>query len=173
MTSLRLLPLTLLLAAPLGAMGPQAPLILPPTGTTTSNSPDQAMATLMRDVKTTRRQVMTDAMKADLKPDETRTFWGIYDPFDREMTVLIERHLDLIRRYAQVFVESTPAQIDQLVEESFAVDAAKAQLRRRTYQQMGKALSPRTAARFYMVDMRTERLIEARIANDIPVLSSK
>jgi len=173
MTLLRLLPLTLLLAVSPGAAGPQAPLILPPSGTTPSNSPDQAVANLLRDVRTSRRQIMTDAMKPDLKPDEAKTFWAIYEPFDREMTVLIERHLNLIRTYAQVFVESKPAQLDQLVEESVTLEAAKAQLRKRTYQQLSKALSARSAARFYMLDMRSERLIEARIANDIPVLSTK
>jgi hypothetical protein len=131
------------------------------------------MASVKQDVRAAKRQIVGNAMVPELKPEEVKAFWGVYDRYDQEMSGLFARHLDLVRRYAAAYEQPKAAQFEPLMDELFTVEAAKVQLRRRYFGEFAKALSPRAAARFTMVDLRTDRLIEAQIAGEVPLVSAK
>jgi hypothetical protein len=150
------------------AWGQEGSLILPP-----SQTPEQFIATMKQDVRVSKRQMVSQAMVPELRPDQVKSFWAVYDRYEKEMSGLFDQSMLLVQRYGAVYNNATSADVQQLADDLFTLEAAKLLVRKRYFAEFTKVLPAKAAARFTQVDFRVDRAIDAKIASEIPVFSVK
>lgn len=143
-------------------------LILPP-----SQTPEQFIATMKQDVRVSKRQMVSQAMVPELKPDQVKAFWTVYDRYEKDMSGLFDESMGLVQRYGAVYTNATSAQVQQLADDLFTLEAAKLAVRKRYFTEFTKVLPAKAAARFTQVDIRVDRIIDAKIAGEIPIFNVK
>lgn len=84
-----------------------------------------------------------------------------------------EGNLVLPRSHTPEQFIATSAELQQLAEGLFTLEAAKLLVRKRCFTEFTKVLPAKAAARFTQVGIHVDREIDAKIASDIPIINVK
>ena len=122
---------------------------------------------LRSDIRTKKMALMKENM--DLADTEAEAFWKVYRNYESDMRDLWDKHLALIKDYAMHYEAVDEKKADQLATDSLKLEEDTVKLRRRYYNQMRKATSAVTAARFLQVDHRINTMVNAQLAQGIPL----
>lgn len=128
----------------------------------------QYLELLRSDLKTTKVAVLTEAM--ELTPADAEKFWPAYREYEVALSKIYDDRLNIIRDYANSYQQMTDEVAKGLVERSFKNERARADLRRKTFGAMSKAVSPVVAARFIQVENQLGMLIDLQIASELPLV---
>jgi hypothetical protein len=123
---------------------------------------------LKSDVRTQRRALITGAMS--LTEEQAQKFWPIYKEYENESDKLVDRELELIKKYADMYKGMTDDVADKLLNEAMELEQAELDLNKKYYKKMKKELGAKTAAKFRMVDNRINLMINLQIAASVPVI---
>jgi hypothetical protein len=102
---------------------------------------------------------------------EDKAFWPIYRQYDAEMSKLGDERVALITEYAQSYETMTDAVADKLAAKAIDLEARRRTVTANCYDQVKKALSPKTAFRFLQVEHQLQLLIDLQIAASLPIAS--
>ena len=123
---------------------------------------------LRKDVKKQKVSILSELM--NLSPDEASKFWPVYNEYDKALTVLYDGRVDLIKTYTENFGSITDPLATKLANDVLDLEEKRIQLRRRYFDRMSKALSPKQAARFLQIENQLEKIIDLQIASSLPVV---
>lgn len=127
-----------------------------------------AYAELLRsDVRAQKVAIITEVM--GFTEAEDAAFWPIYREYDVEMSKLGDERVALISEYARHYSEMTDELSEKLALKALDLEARRAAARRKCYERVKAALSPRTAMRFLQVEHQLQLLIDLQIAASLPV----
>ena len=101
---------------------------------------------------------------------EAEAFWPIFRDYERELMKLNDDRLQIYREYAQSYESLTQEKANDLAERSLDWQAARVKLMRNYYKKFSKALSPKTAAKFFQVENQIWMLMDAQIASQLPLV---
>lgn len=159
----------LLLAAvlPLGSLT-----AFPQTGEKSSDPDDlrAVLETLRSDVNGYKVRVINQAMQ--LTGPEADKFWPIYRQYERELGLVADKKVALIREFADrcaagTLDNKTAAKIAQQWLKN--VDA-RLKLWKKYHKKIGKAVSPARAAQFLQVENQVALFMDLNIAAEMPAL---
>jgi hypothetical protein len=129
-----------------------------------------AYAELLRsDVRAQKVAIITEVM--GFTETEDKAFWPIYRQYDAEMSKLGDERVALITEYAQSYETMTDAVADKLAAKAIDLEARRRTVTANCYDQVKKALSPKTAFRFLQVEHQLQLLIDLQIAASLPIAS--
>ena len=127
-------------------------------------------------------QILRDKVKADKKlvvaanmeltEAEGKTFWPVYEAYQKELQVLNQRLLTAIQAYAEGYNNKsiTDAQAKKLADEALAIDEAEIKMRRSYATKLGQILPAKKAARYLQLENKIRAAIRYDLASGIPLV---
>ena len=126
------------------------------------------MELLRADVKAKRVAIITEIMQ--FSDTEDATFWPIFRQYDLELTKLGDGRMQLIADYVKNYDDITNEKADELMSTAFSLEAQRAELKKKYFDIMKKALSARTAARFFQVENQMQHIVDLQISASLPAM---
>jgi hypothetical protein len=157
---------TALIAGPGVVYGQNA--ISQPAAEPTSDSSDQYISMLRKDVRSLKKQIV--AANLDLTDDEAVKFWPIYDQYTADLGKVNDTKVALIKDYARNYTTMTDEQAEAYVRGRAAVDESVNRLRLKYFPIFHRVLSGKTAATFFQIEWRVSLLVDLQLASQIPLI---
>jgi hypothetical protein len=153
--------LVLILAMPLAAQEKKA---------APANADETNMQILRDKIKADKKAVVASNMQ--LSDAESRAFWPIYDEYQKDLTKLNQRIADLVKNYADAWNKKalTSEVAKKLTDESLAIEASEASMRKAYADKLGKAVSATTTARYLQIEGKIRAIIRYEMAASIPLV---
>ena len=123
---------------------------------------------LSRDVLQAERKLLV-SRGLELTDAEGAAFWPVYDQYAAEQRALNDRLIKVIESFAADYDTLTDERAEELLEESLSIREDRNQLRRSYLKRFSKAVTGKKLARFYQIDNKIDALLDARIAEVIPL----
>jgi len=117
---------------------------------------------------------MTLIINLDLTPEESETFWPLYEEYRQKVRSIRGRKLSLIEAYAERYRAGT---VDDDFAEMAIKDALKIQLetvkiRQKYWKKFRRIVPAIKAARFYQLENKMDTEIDFVLAGGIPLVES-
>ncbi|MGC2527289.1 MAG: hypothetical protein WA639_06055 [Candidatus Acidiferrum sp.] len=123
---------------------------------------------LRADVKAKRVAIITEIMQ--FNDADAATFWPIFRDYDHELSKLGDTKVQLITDYIKNYDNITNEKADELMSAALALEAQRAELKKKYFDIMKKALSARTAARFFQVENQMQQVVDLQISANLPTM---
>jgi hypothetical protein len=123
---------------------------------------------LRADVAAKRVAIITEIMQ--FNDSEAATFWPLFRDYDYELSKLRDVRVQLITDYIKNYDDITNEKADELMSAALALEAQRAELKKKHFDIMKKALSARTAARFFQVENQMQQVVDLQISANLPAL---
>ncbi len=105
-----------------------------------------------------------------LSDKEAQAFWPIFREYEKDLMKLNDEKLQIYKEYAQYYESMTEEKADKLAERALDLQAGRVKLMRTYYKKFSKALSPKTAAKFFQVENQIWTLMDVQIASELPLM---
>ena len=127
-----------------------------------------AYAELLRsDLRTQKVAIITEVV--GFTEAEDKAFWPIYRQYDAEMSKLGDERVALISDYSKNYANLTDEVADKIARGALDLQAKRQAVSARYYDQIAKAIPPRTALRAWQVENQLQLLIDLQIASALPI----
>jgi len=123
---------------------------------------------LRADVKAKRVAIITEIMQ--FSDADAATFWPLFRDYDYDLSKLGDTRVQLISDYIKNYDAITNERADELASAAFSLEAQRAELKKKHFDIMKKALSARTAARFFQVENQMQQIVDLQISSNLPAL---
>jgi hypothetical protein len=127
----------------------------------------QAYEKLLRsDLNAKREAIVTEILQ--LSDSDAQTFWPIYRDYEKERTKLDDTESQLTNEYVAAYKNISEDKADELLSKSFELEAQRAELKKKYFDTMKKALSASTAARFFEIDTQMQHVYDLQLSAKLP-----
>jgi hypothetical protein len=123
---------------------------------------------LRADVKAKRVAIITQIM--EFSDADAAIFWPLFRDYDHELSKLGDTRVQLISDYIKNYDDISDAKADELMSGAFAIEGERAGLKKKHFDIMSKALSARTAARFFQIENQMQDVVDLQISANLPAL---
>ncbi|RSL15407.1 hypothetical protein EDE15_0893 [Edaphobacter aggregans] len=131
----------------------------------------QAYEKLLRmDVNAKREMLVKEIMH--LSDADSQTFWPIYKDYEAERAKLDDAEAQLMSDYAKDYPSISDDAADQVMSKSLELETQRAELRKKYYDTMKKALSAEIATKFFEVDSQLQHIYDLQVASKLPANQS-
>jgi hypothetical protein len=148
-----------------------------------SSAPALAAETAAADASQTQQKILLDTIRANrkalvavslqLSPEQEKSFWPLYDQYEKEIGAIGDRVAAIIDDYTASFRDLGDDKAMKLMEDYLAAEADRAQVRRKYLPEFAKVLPGRAVARFYQIENKMDALLRYELASTIPVVDEK
>ena len=128
------------------------------------------MDILMQKVKADKKLLVATNM--ELSDAEGKSFWPLYDGYQKELDQLNQRLVKAIAEYADDYNKG-PVPNDtakRLMNEVLSVEMAEAKLKSAYADKIGKVLSATKTARYIQIETKIRALLKFELAKQIPLV---
>ncbi len=154
---------------------PQATAPPPPAASTTTPLPaPNVSAATLEDVALTRtaiqarrQAIVTAAM--DLTPAESDVFWPLYRDYRNDMAKVDDRLVNLILVYASNYESLSDEMASTLLGDYLDIERARVDVKNVHVPRFGRALPAKKVVRFFQIDNKIDKTLQAELAADIPL----
>ena len=131
---------------------------------------DTNMQILLEKVKADKKLVV--AANMDLTELEVKTFWPIYDDYQKDLQTINDRLVKMILAYADLYNKNalTDAGAKQLTNEALAIDRDELRLRNIYTARIEHFLPAKKAARYLQIENKIRAAIRYELATGIPLV---
>jgi hypothetical protein len=118
-------------------------------------------------IQTRRQAIVTAAM--DLTAPESEKFWPLYRDYRTDMAKVDDRLVDLIIVYAGNYNSMTDDTAAKLLNDYLDIERARLDVKDRYVPRFMSVLPASKVARFFQVDNKLDKKIQAELAAEIPL----
>ena len=131
---------------------------------------DTNMQILLEKVKADKKLVV--AANMDLTELEVKTFWPIYDDYQKDLQTINDRLVKMILAYADLYNKNalTDAGAKQLTNEALAIDRDELRLRNILTAKIERFLPAKKVARYLQIENKIRAAIRYELAIGIPLV---
>jgi hypothetical protein len=143
-----------------------APAIAQDAGTTAA---DANMEILMQKIKADKKLLVASNM--DLTDAEAKSFWPLYDAYQKELGKINEHLGRTVKEYADAFNKGPIANdtAKKLLNEAMSVQESELKLKRTYAEKIGKVLPAAKTARYIQIENKIRAVLNAELARQIPL----
>ena len=123
---------------------------------------------LREDVRSQKVAILGQLM--NLSPDEAAKFWSIYAEYDKELSVLGKERVELIKDYAANYGRLSDAKASQIGQKALDLESRRTAVKKKYFDQMAKALSGKSAARFLQIENQLLKIVDLQILANLPIV---
>ena len=105
----------------------------------------------------------------DLTAPESQAFWPIYRDYRSDMAKVDDRLVDLIIVYAGNYTSMTDDMAAKLLNDYLDIERARLDVKDRYVPRFMSVLPAGKVARFFQVDNKLDKKIQAELAAEIPL----
>jgi len=128
----------------------------------------------------TNLEILRDSIRANKKAlvaaslgltdEESQKFWPVYDRYQKDLTALNDRYLQIIQDYTTHFDDLTDEQAMKLLDDYLKADADRVKLRQDYVAQIAAVLPGRKVVRFFQIENKMDAVVRYDLAANIPVV---
>jgi len=118
-------------------------------------------------IQTRRQALVTSAM--DLTAPESQAFWPLYRDYRTDMAKVDDRLVDLIIVYAGNYNSLNDDMAAKLLNDYLDIERARLDIKTQYVPRFLGVLPATKVARFYQVDNKLDKKIQAELASEIPL----
>ena len=130
------------------------------------------MEILKEKIKADKKLVV--AANMNLNDAEAKSFWPLYESYQKELEQINQRLGGTIKSYADAFNagkgEISDDQAKKLLAEALAVEESKVKLRQSYAAKLGKVLPATKVARYLQIENKIRSIIKFELAAQIPLV---
>jgi hypothetical protein len=135
-----------------------------------------------QDKRADNMEILRDKIRADKKfvvatnmeltESEAKTFWPIYNQYQKDLQNINGRILAVLESYAADFKSKslTDDKAKQLIDEALAIDQAEANLKSTYAPKLSKALPVRKVARYLQIENKIRAVVKYDLAQGVPLV---
>lgn len=101
---------------------------------------------------------------------EAEIFWPIFNDFMTQKNELLDQKMKLLMQYSDNYDTLDDSTLDDLINQSMAIDVKRLKIRKTYYKKLTKALSKRKAGKLYQIDNQISTLLAFQIIAQIPII---
>ena len=120
------------------------------------------------DLKTLKVAMVTEAM--ELNQEQSDKFWPIYRKYEAKLSQVYDQRIAIIMEFGANYETMSNEKAKELALDLLASDKKRAQLWKKYFYQVERALSSTIAARFVQVERQINLLIDLQIASEMPLI---
>ena len=134
--------------------------------TTATNSMD----ILRQKIKADKKLVVSEYL--ELSDAEGKTFWPVYDAYQKDLQQINQRLVAAIKAYADAYNKGpvTNETAKKLLDESLAIDDAEAKLKSASVPKIMAVLPAMKAARYVQIENKIRAALRYELAAGIPLV---
>lgn len=117
-----------------------------------------------------KRDIIKDFL--NLSPDDTASFWLVYDEYEAARKKFTEKRIEMISRYARYHYQMSDRATDRLSWKLVNNDLALEKFNRKYYRLFRKATSVSTATLFFQIENRIQSTVSAHLQEKFLLLQS-
>ena len=106
----------------------------------------------------------------DVSDAQSATFWSLYEEYEVSRKAIGTKRANNIVEYAKNYETITDENVQNMVKVSMEVNKEFNALWEKTYKKMAKSLSPKTAAKFYQLELYLETMVRSELSESIPMI---
>ena len=141
-----------------------------------------APSSLAQDKPADNMQILREKIKADKKlvvatnmeltESEAKTFWPIYDQYQKDLQNINRRIAGLLDRYGADFHSKslTDDRAKKLIDEALAIEQSEADLKSTYAPKLSKALPIIKVARYLQIENKIRAIIKYDLAQGVPLV---
>ena len=127
---------------------------------------------IARDVlNTEKKAAVAEAMQ--LTDAVSAPFWELYNEYNFEVNKVQNERIALIKDFANNYENLSDEKADELWTGVLSYQQQLLKLKKAYYKKFKKIISPGNAARYFQIENKIEALINANLANEIPLIETK
>jgi len=104
-----------------------------------------------------------------LTPDESAKFWPLYEQYEAAMEKVEERHIKEVKDFAQSYDSLTEADAQKKLDEVIAIQQARLDTQKEYIPKFRAVLNQIKVTRFFQIDNKLHALVQAQIAQMVPL----
>jgi hypothetical protein len=135
---------------------------------TTDPAVDAYINAIRADFNADKIALITDAMQFSDK--DANAFWPIYKRYQTEVVALTDERVQLIKTYADKWLNMTDADAKSMAQKSFDLEGRRTDLRKKYFVEFNKVLPALTVAKFFQLEHRLDLLVDLKLASELPSL---
>lgn len=120
---------------------------------------------LRSDLRTKKMQLIADRMQ--FTREEADVFWPLYRKYEVESAAINDKKIAVMGDYRKSYESLNDAGAKDLARRVFEVDQMTLDLRKKAFEEIAGALSPKTAARFLQLERRLQQLVDVQLASSV------
>ncbi len=105
-----------------------------------------------------------------LTPSEAQHFWPVYDRYQKDVSDLVDKRMDIIGRLGEHYDDMTDALARQITNDSIALQEDRLKLLKSYLPKFEKVLPAKKLARYYQIEARIRAAVDVEIAERIPLI---
>jgi len=135
-----------------------------------SSSADTNRDILIQKIKADKKLLVASNM--DLTDAEGKSFWPLYEAYQKDLEQLNQRLGKTIGEYAEAFNKGPIANdtAKKLLDEALVVEESDVKLKRTYADKIGKVLPAAKTARYIQIENKIRALLKAELAANIPLV---
>jgi len=122
---------------------------------------------LRADLRAKHAELINKVMQ--LTGKEAEAFWSIFWDYEKDLMKLNDEKVKILKEYIQSYESLTEEKAYELAERALDYEAGRVKLKRHYFKKFSKALSPKTAAKFFQVENQIQMFIDLQIASELPL----
>jgi hypothetical protein len=115
------------------------------------------------------------AANMNLTDAEAKSFWPLYESYQKELDQINQRAVTMIKSYADAYNagkgEITDNQAKKILDEALAIEESEVKLRKSYADKLGKELPATKVTRYLQVENKIRALVKFELAAQIPLVS--
>lgn len=120
---------------------------------------------LRSDLRTKKMQLIADRMQ--FTREEADIFWPLYRKYEVESAAINDKKIAVMEDYKKSYQSLSDAGAKDLARRVFEVDQMTLDLRKKAFEEIAEALSPKLAARFLQMERRLQQLVDVQLASAV------
>lgn len=105
-----------------------------------------------------------------LTETEAKSFWPVYDSYQKDLGKLFDRKIKLIQDYAKNYETMSNEVAKSLLTEYMAIEGEYLKLRQSFLPEFRKVLSEKRVVRYYQIENKIKAIMDYDLARQIPLM---
>ena len=119
-------------------------------------------------LQTDKKRLVADALA--LTDSEGKSFWPVYESYQKEFGAVNDRLVNLIQDYAKHYANMTNESARKIVDTYLAIEADRQKLRRSYLPKFRHVLPEIKVARLYQLENKIQAAVNYELAAGIPLM---
>lgn len=137
----------------------------PPAASAEERDATSDIELLRADLRTKKMQLVADRMQ--FTRQEADLFWPLYRKYEVELAAINDKKVAVMQDYRVTYESLNDAGAKDLARRVFEVDQMTLDLRKKAFEEIAGALSPKTAARFLQLERRLQQLVDVQLSSAV------
>ena len=135
------------------------------------DQPASNMEIVREKLRADKKLLIAQAM--GLTQSEADKFWPVYEEYQKELTKLADREIELIKEYARVYKSMTNEEAVKLMEEFLDIEGDYQITRRQYVPKFRGIMSDIKLVRYFQIENKIKALVDFELAEKIPLIGEQ